>query len=192
MSEQNPAEPVQERRGIPKTLRLTVLVAALIVLLTGAGIILVGRHAGSGNLPLESRPAPDFTLKTLDGSTVTLSKLQGQPVLINFWASWCTPCRTEMPEIVRAYEAHKANGLIVLVINLTFQDSLPEAQAFAKEFHMPFPVLLDDTGAVARDAYHVPVLPMSFFIDRKGIIAYRQIGAMSGKQIDTFVGKILK
>ena len=192
MSEQNPAEPVQERHGIPKTLRLTVLVAALIVLLTGVGIILVGRLAGSEAFPLEDRPAPDFTLKTLDGSTVTLSKLQGQPVLINFWASWCTPCRTEMPEIVRAYEAHKANGLIVLAINLTFQDSLPEAQAFAKEFHMPFPVLLDDTGAVVRDAYRVPVLPMSFFIDRKGIIAYRQIGAMNGKQIDTFVGKILK
>ncbi len=211
MSEQNPAEPMHERHGIPRALRLAVLVIALVALLTGAGVLLAGRLAGSGSpfpaafapqrpaslagsgaLPLEGQPAPDFTLKTLDGSTVTLSKLQGHPVLINFWASWCTPCRAEMPEIVRVYEAHKADGLVVLAINMTFQDSLPEAQAFAKEFHMPFPVLLDDTGAVARDAYRVPVLPMSFFVDRKGVIVHRQIGAMNGKQIDTLVGEILK
>jgi cytochrome c biogenesis protein CcmG, thiol:disulfide interchange protein DsbE len=211
MSEQNPAEPVQERHSIPRALRLAVLVVALVALLTGAGVLLAGRLAGAGSsfpaafapqrpallagsgaLPLEGQPAPDFTLKTLDGNAITLSKIQGQPVLINFWASWCAPCRAEMPEIVRAYETHKADGLIVLAINMTFQDSLPEAQAFVKEFHMPFPVLLDDTGAVARDTYGVRVLPMSFFIDRKGIIVHRQIGAMNGKQIDTFVGEILK
>jgi len=211
MSEQNPAEPVQERHGIPRALRLAVLVVALVALLTGAGVLLAGRLAGTGSpfpaafapqqpaslvgsgaLPLEGQPAPDFTLKTLDGGTVTLSQLQGQPVLINFWASWCTPCRAEMPEIVRTYETHKADGLVVLAINMTFQDSLPEAQAFAREFHMPFPVLLDDTGAVARDAYRVPVLPMSFFVDRKGLIVHRQIGAMNGKQIDALVGEILK
>ena len=213
MSEQHSAEPVQERRGIPRTLRLAVLIIALIALITGAGVLLAGRLAsfgnatsdpaafasqqpaslaGNGALPLEGQPAPDITLKTIDGSMIMLSKLQGHPVLINFWASWCEPCRAEMPEIVRAYEAHKPDGLVVLAINMTFQDSLPEAQAFAKEFHMPFPVLLDDTGAVARDAYRVPVLPMSFFIDRKGVIAHCQIGAMNGKQLDTFVGEILK
>ena len=213
MSEQHSAEPVQERRGIPRTLRLAVLIIALIALITGAGVLLAGRLAsfgnatsgpaafasqqpaslaGNGALPLEGQPAPDITLKTIDGSMIMLSKLQGHPVLINFWASWCEPCRAEMPEIVRAYEAHKPDGLVVLAINMTFQDSLPEAQAFVKEFHMPFPVLLDDTGGVARDAYGVRVLPMSFFIDRKGIIVHRQIGAMNGKQIDTFVGEILK
>src|SRR5581483_2973700 len=213
MSEQNPAEPVQERHSIPSALRLAAFVIALVALLTGAEVLLAGRVggfgnaslapaafapqqpaslAGSGALPLEGQDAPDFTLKTLDGSILTLSKLRGQPVLINFWASWCEPCRAEMPEIVRAYEAHKADGLVVLAINMTFVDSLPEAQAFVKEFHMPFPVLLDDTGAVARDAYRLPVLPMSFFIDRKGMIVHRQIGAMNGKQLDTFVGEILK
>jgi len=213
MSEQNPIEPVPERRGILRALRLTVLVIALVALMTGVGVVLTGRLVGSGSaipdlagfapqqsaslagtgaLPLEGQPAPDFTLKTLDGSTVTLSQLQGQPVLINFWASWCEPCRAEMPEIVRAYEAHKADGLVVLAINMTFQDSLPEAQAFVKEFHMPFPALLEDTGAIARDAYRLPVLPMSFFIDRKGVIVHRQIGAMNGNQIDTYVGEILR
>src|SRR6266545_7903464 len=211
MSEQKPAEPVQERHSVSRALRLAVLVVALVALVTGAGVLLAGwlagagtafpaafapqqpaSLAGSGALPLEGQPAPDFTLKTLDGSMVTLSKLQGHPVLINFWASWCEPCRAEMPEIVRAYETHTADGLIVLAVNTTYQDSLSEAQAFAKEFHMPFSVLLDDTGEVARDAYGLRVLPMSFFIDRKGIIVHRQIGAMNSKQIDSFVGEILK
>src|SRR5262245_26783839 len=213
MSEQNPAEPVPRRHAFPRAPWRTVLVTALLALMIGVGVVLAGwltgsrgaipglaefapqqpaSLAGSGALPLEGQPAPDFTLKTLDGNTVTLSKLQGQPVLLNFWASWCEPCRAEMPEIVQAYEAHKADGFVVLAINMTFEDSLPEAQAFVKEFHMPFPVLLDDTGAVARDAYRLPVLPMSFFIDRKGVIVHRQIGAMNGKQLDTFVGQILK
>jgi cytochrome c biogenesis protein CcmG, thiol:disulfide interchange protein DsbE len=213
MSEPNPTESVQERHSIPRALRLAVLVVAVVTLMASAGVVLAGWLAGSGSalpdlaafapqqpsgpvgsgaLPLDGQPAPDFTLKTLDDSTVTLSKLQGHPVLINFWASWCEPCRAEMPEIVRAAETHKADGLIVLAINATFQDSLPEVQAFVKEFHMPFPVLLDDTGAVARDAYGVRVLPMSFFVDRTGVVVHRQIGAMNGKQIDTFVGEILK
>ena len=212
-NEQNPAEPAPGQRDIQKALRLTILVVALVALITSAGIGLAGwlggseraipdpaafaplqpaLLAGSGVLPRESQSAPDFTLKALDGSTVTLSKLQGHPVLINFWASWCAPCRAEMPEIVRVYQAHQADGRIVLAINVTFQDSLPESQAFAKEFHTPFPVLLDDTGAIARDAYGVRVLPMSFFIDRKGILMHLQIGAMNGKQIDTFVGEIVK
>jgi cytochrome oxidase Cu insertion factor (SCO1/SenC/PrrC family) len=105
MSEHNPAEPVQERHSIPRALRLAVFVIALVALLIGAGVLLAGRVggfgnasldpaafapqqpaslAGSGVLPLEGQPAPDFTLKALDGSTVTLSKLLGQPVLINF------------------------------------------------------------------------------------------------------------
>ena len=211
MNEPKLTDQPHQRRGIPREILAAILIVALAI---GAAVVLSGRPARSGRSSAESpdpasfqqpttsagngpalavgEKAPDFTLKALDGQDVTLSALQGQPVLINFWASWCAPCRVEMPDLVRAYEAHKANGFVVLAINMTFQDSLADAQSFAKEFHMTFPVLLDETGEVARDRYRLRGLPMSFFVDRNGIIVRRQIGAMSSKQIGTFVGEIMQ
>ena len=148
--------------------------------------------ASSAPLPVSGVLASDFTLKTLDGSEVSLSQFRGQPVLINFWASWCGPCRREMPDLVRAYQAHKDEGLVILGINLTFQDSIPEVQAFVDEFKMTFPVLLDETGEVALDLYQMRGLPTSIFVDRDGLIARIRIGAMTGEQIDEFVEDILK
>lgn len=143
--------------------------------------------AGSKN-----NPAPDFTLKTLDGDEMTLSALRGQPVLINFWASWCGPCRIEMPALVRAYEQHKAEGFVILAVNLTFQDTLPAVKSFVQEFAMPFPVLLDETGAVANDLYQLRGLPTTIFIDREGRVERVQIGVMTDKQVDAFVAELVK
>src|SRR6266498_5323551 len=100
--------------------------------------------------PLVGKQAPDFTLPTLDGTEVRLSHFHGQPILINFWASWCLPCREEMPELVRSYETHKAEGFMILGLNLTYSDTLTDVQAFVNEFHMTFPVLLDKDGQVAE------------------------------------------
>ena len=136
--------------------------------------------------------APDFTLSTLDGGKVTLSDLRGQAVLINFWATWCGPCRLEMPELVRAYQTYEGDGLIVLALNTTTSDSLTDVRAFAEEFRLPFPILLDETGRVSGDLYRVSGLPKSIFIDRKGIIARVYLGAMTRKQIDQFVTEILE
>ncbi len=149
-------------------------------------------NAGSAPLPVAGVLAPDFTLKTLDGGEVSLSQFRGRPVLINFWASWCPPCRLEMPDLVRAYETHKADGFVILGIDLTFQDSIPDVQAFVEEFNMTFPVLLDETSEVTLNLYQLRGLPMSIFVDRNGVIARMHIGAMTGEQIDEFVGDILE
>ena len=189
------------------------LIADAIALLTIAGVVLLPERsaqlspAGRGTGPAtfgtalpDSSPggptvgaaAPDFTLKTLDGGEVRLSKLRGQPVLINFWASWCAPCRAEMPELARVYEARKADGLVILGVNLTTQDTLPDVRAFVMEFHVTFPVPLDDTGAVANDAYRLRGIPTSIFIDRTGTIVRRQIGISTGEQLDTLVDEIMR
>ncbi len=137
------------------------------------------------------KSAPGFMLATLDGTEVSLSQFRGHPVLINFWASWCVPCRKEMPELVRSYEAHKAEGFVLLGLNLTYMDTVPDVQAFVKEFNVTFPVLLDKDGTVAERLYGVQGIPTSIFANRDGVVVRIQIGPMTGQQIDQYVGEIL-
>jgi peroxiredoxin len=144
-----------------------------------------------GGGPIIGQQAPDFTLKTLDGGQVTLSSFRGQPVLINFWASWCLPCRLETPELVRAYQTHQAEGLVILGVNQTVADSMPDIKAFVAEFKMPYPVLLDEAGTVT-DLYRLRGLPTSVFINRKGVITQVHLGGMTHEMIEQYLGEILK
>ena len=148
-------------------------------------------HVSSAPAPVQGAPAPDFTLKSLDGQQVSLSQYKGYPVLINFWASWCPPCRLEMPDLVNAYTAHKADGFVLLGLNATALDSVPDVQAFVKEFGMTFPVLLDEDGSV-EGLYRLRGLPLSVFVDRQGINSRLNIGAMTADQIEHYIENILK
>ena len=150
------------------------------------------QQSAAGSSRLVGKQAPDFTLPTLDGAEVSLAQFGSQPVLINFWASWCLPCREEMPELVRSYESHKAEGFIVLGLNLTYSDALPDVQAFASEFNITFPVLLDKDGSVAERLYQIPGVPTSIFINRDGTIERIQVGIMTRKQIKQFIAEILR
>jgi peroxiredoxin len=113
--------------------------------------------------------APNFTLQTLDGKTITLSQLQGHPVIVNLWASWCGPCQEEMPDLNTVYNEYKARGLEVLAVNLTLQDSADSAAQFANQRQLTFPVLLDTNGDVQQN-YAVRALPSSYFIGSDGVI----------------------
>lgn len=119
--------------------------------------------------------APDFTLPTFEGRTVTLSHYQGSPILINFWASWCPPCRAEMPDLQVIYDRYKKQGVTILAVNATNKDNPSEVGRFVKEFNLTFPILMDTSGAVG-DMYHLRSLPTTFFIDRDGLIQHMIIG----------------
>jgi len=147
----------------------------LAILLLGAGWTWLSRVPASvatvGQIPSprEGFPAPDFTLDTLGGESATLSAYRGKVVIVNLWASWCGPCRAEMPAIQKVYAANRERGLEVLAVNGTFQDSESGAQAFAQELGLTFPILLDRDGAVSK-RYLLRALPSTFFVDRKGVI----------------------
>ena len=136
------------------------------------------------------QPAPDFTLDTLDEGQVTLSGFKGKAVLINFWASWCAPCREETPDLVKAYNAHHAEGLVILGVNMTSIDTVSDAKSFVAEFQIPYPVPLDRDGKVAA-LYRVSGIPTSFFINRQGMMTHVQIGKLTAEQIEQFLLEIL-
>lgn len=126
-------------------------------------------------------PAPDFTLKTLNGESVRLADLRGQVVMINFWASWCGPCRQEMPLLNKIHDDYHKAGFTLLGINLDEQTSA--AKAFLKTTPVTFPVLHDEGGKVA-DLYKNTAMPSSYFIDKKGKIAHLHRGYRPGEEQD--------
>jgi cytochrome c biogenesis protein CcmG/thiol:disulfide interchange protein DsbE len=148
--------------------------------------------AGQIPSPREGFPAPDFTLNTVvGGQAATLSAYRGRVVIVNFWASWCGPCRAEMPAIQQVYAANRARGLVVLAVNSTVQDTVPDAQAFAQNLGLTFPILLDQDGAVSQ-RYLLRALPSTFFIDRQGVIRTVVFGGpMNVATIETKIEALL-
>jgi peroxiredoxin len=141
--------------------------------------------------PRQDFAAPDFTLELLGGGEVTLSDLRGQVVIVNLWASWCPPCRAEMPAMQRLYEANRARGLEILAVNTVYQDSRNSAQDFISEYGLTFPIPLDLSGSVAR-LYQLQALPTTFFIDPEGIIRQVVIGGpMSEATLQVAVESLL-
>ena len=137
------------------------------------------------------KPAPPFTLKTLDGSPDSLSHYAGRPVLINFWASWCKPCRTEMPFIIDAYQAHQRERLLVLAINLTDQEgSTKDIRKFVTEFRMPFPVLLDEKGK-ARKRYGLRGVPTTLLVGADGVVRWVNQGPVTETGLRQHLSEVL-
>lgn len=117
---------------------------------------------------IAGHPAPDFELKNLDGETIRLADYQGKPVIINFWATWCGPCRAEMPEI-QEISVENADDLIVIGVNNTATDNEDLIVEFVQEFGVTFPIVLDEDGKTV-ETYKVIGLPMTVFIDKDGVV----------------------
>jgi thiol-disulfide isomerase/thioredoxin len=118
-------------------------------------------------------PAPDFELTGLDGKPVRLGDFRGRVVFLNFWATWCPPCREEMPAMQALAAELEKQGLVVLALN--YEESAETAEAYIRETGLTLPVLLDAEGAVAR-RYRVTGLPASFFVDRRGALVGSVLG----------------
>ncbi|MCU9613605.1 TlpA family protein disulfide reductase [Caldibacillus lycopersici] len=135
--------------------------------------------------------APDFTLETLDGTTLSLKDLRGKKVLLNFWASWCGPCKEEMPHMQKVYEQIKDEDTIEIVaINLTIgKESAEDAAKFVREMGLSFPIPLDIGGKV-QEAYEIYPIPTSYFIDANGVIQSKYLGPMNEEYIMNELNKL--
>ena len=142
-------------------------------------LLLSGCSVGYTKDTTQEKPAPEFHLKNLDGQIVSLSDFRGKPVLINFWASWCQPCREEMPYLQQVYDEWTGKGLVLLTIDI---GETPAAiNKFLAENNLSLPVLLDSDKQVGQE-YGITGIPETFLIDKNGIIRKKQIGAYPDKK----------
>jgi peroxiredoxin len=132
--------------------------------------------------------AVDFQLEALDGTPVSLSDYRGQVVLVNLWATWCPPCRAEIPDIEEAYRARQDDGFVVLGVSV--EQAHASVAPFVRAMEMTYPVLLDEAGQVYR-TYRAPGLPMSLLLDEEGVIRVRHVGGMTGAQLDAYLAEVL-
>ena len=166
----------------------------LAALLLGTAWILESRTVrapGAGALeeaPAVGHKAPDFTLNTLAGDEIQLSNLRGRPVVVNFWATWCPPCRAEIPFFQEANR--KYNGQAVI---LGVDDGEPRETVarFAGELGMTYPIPLDEEGVVSRQ-YRANSLPTTYFIDRNGVIQHLHIGIINQAVLESQIEQLLK
>jgi cytochrome c biogenesis protein CcmG/thiol:disulfide interchange protein DsbE len=117
--------------------------------------------------PLTSKPAPDFVLKDIYGQSISLAQFKGQPVLLNFWATWCGPCREELPSMQRLHEASKSNGGFQIIAISIDRSNMKKVNQYAEKLNLTFPILIDPDREI-RKAYFIRGLPTSYLIDSEG------------------------
>jgi len=178
-----------------------------VMIVVGAGLILVGlaafmlwprpEVAASGpvsgvsmTVPVEvNYEAPELTLVNLNGQEQSLMDYQGQVVLVNLWATWCPPCKAEMPTLEAYYQAHQSDGFVTIAVN--DGDPTDNVEAFVQEYKLSFPVWLDPTYQATDHAFKTSNLPSSFVIDREGNIRLRWVGEIDSVALEKYVTPLI-
>jgi cytochrome c biogenesis protein CcmG, thiol:disulfide interchange protein DsbE len=174
-----------------RSLYAAILLAGLVWIFVSADKT---NSATAGRIPAPQKGflAPEFRLETSGGQFVSLSDDRGKAVLVILWATWCPPCRAEMPTIEKIYQEYQGQGLIVLGVDATIQDDPTAIAPFVNQYNITFPILLDVNGE-ASNLYELRSLPTSFFIGRDGVIKEVVVGGpMSEALLRTNIEEIIK
>lgn len=168
-----------------------VIAAGLLVILFTVAVVQAMEKDGSTPV-VKSTPginvgekALDFTLKDLSGNEVSLSDYKGKKIMLNFWATWCPPCKAEMPDMQKLYEKHK-DELIILAVNLDPQN---DVSGFVTDMGLTFPILLEGEAAV-NEQYKIISIPTSFFIDEKGVIRSKSVGSINLETMEEYLKEL--
>jgi len=171
--------------GFRKRMNHPLKLHSLVTLLVLVATALVGCKS-------QTTPAPENTARPTTVETFTaqtLDQYRGNIVVLNFWAIWCGPCRSEMPDLEKVYQQYRDSGVIVLGVNVT--ESSEDILAYAEKLNLTFP-LLQDAEAEGTSTYNVRALPTTFFIDREGQVRHRQLGAMNREFIADKLDSLLQ
>ncbi|MGE6257099.1 peroxiredoxin family protein [Heyndrickxia sporothermodurans] len=134
--------------------------------------------------------APDFELFTLDNTKSKLSDYRGQKIILNFWATWCPPCKAEMPHMEAFYKKNKDKNISLVSVNLTsLEKGKSKITSFVKEYGLTFPIMLDESGKIGVE-YQAFAIPTSYIIDEKGIITQKIVGPMDEEMMEKLIGNL--
>ena len=151
-------------------------------------IAILAAVAGTASRPAPPQAAPSLTVKDIEGKSIALAGLKGKVVLINFWATWCPPCRAEIPDFVAFYNENKDRGLEILGLSVD-KMTAAELKPFVTQFKMSYPVVLA-TSKVVLDFGPVDAIPTTIVIDKKGVIRERQVGGLDRATLDKLFLKL--
>lgn len=183
----------EEKGGVSGRELLYGVIGLLAGLLVLSGVwFATGRNAAADATPqiTEVAPydAPAFTLKNLEGQPVSLSDFQGKVVLLNFWGTWCEPCKEETPALESAYQRLQDEGLVIIGVDLfnaerNLNRGIDDVRRFAMLYGVTYPIVLDDSGEVGG-AYAIAPIPTSYIIDRQGKVRYVKVGQLNTSEVE--------
>jgi cytochrome c biogenesis protein CcmG/thiol:disulfide interchange protein DsbE len=188
-------EPLMKTRWIAAAAAAAAIALLTVpTLVTGSGERTAGEHieAIAGSAPScktsHGKAKLDLKVKDMNGATVNLADFKGKVILLNFWATWCGPCKVEIPEFIRAYAEHKDKGFVVLGVSI--DDTADQLKTFAAKYKVNYPMLLNQDGL--EEAYgSIYAVPVSFFIGRDGLICRKQMGEVKKEMLERELKSLL-